>query len=121
MADICETLKQCLDDAPLGTPVSIGSIPDSPDNICVLVQRLTTNIDQYFGMREKLTLPMITLTLRNTHYLEGARLVDIATALLSSMRIGKYDVFETGAWGYIGRDKSQRHIFQVNFKVIVRE
>lgn len=119
--DICEQMKEHLIDAPWGLPVAIGALPDKPEEIGVLRQRWSTKIDQYFGMNERTFIPLITLTVRTTSYVKGASQIDIAQALLSDIRVGEYDVFVTGMWAYIGKDQKNRHIFQVNFKIVVRE
>lgn len=119
--DICEQLKMHLDDAPLGLPVSIGTVPADPINVCVLIQRWSTKIDQYFGMNERTYIPLITATVRSDTYTTGAQFIDVVAALLTDVRVHEYDVFVTGMWAYVGRDKNSHHIFQVNFKIVVRE
>ena len=121
MVDIAEQMEQILRDAPLGLPVKVGTLPDQPEDVGALAQRWSTRIENYFGMTERTYIPMITLTIRSTEYTGGASWIDIASNLLNDVRIGQFDIFLTGMWAYIGRDRNQRHIFQVNFKIIVRE
>jgi len=128
MARLVDNLAQYLENGGIGTQATdlfIGVLPASPDNAIMIDQTGGVEPNKYIPVKE----PTIQVLVRNTSYPDG---LDKITAIYDLLhRFKDYQSLETGGVDvmqimalqeptHLQQDDNNRHIFTVNFVVMLR-
>lgn len=119
---IAENIRDIL--KTLGISATIGELPGTRTNACVINEYANGTNTEYFGERTGSSIfnPVAKVVVRNQSYQEGSDLIDkVAEALHRYSDEVLLSVLLVGSAFYLGRGTDQLHEFQATFNIQVKE
>lgn len=124
MADIAEKIRTVLMASPATTvmPIYVGTVPATVDECIGIRLNDGAGPTTFFGQQEVIQYPLLQIYLRSATYTKGNTDAEAIRNKLNryvSEDGGIRGIVQVGSEMHLGRNNSNLHEFQLNFRVIV--